>query len=86
MFTADDIQRRVRQQPFQPLRIVTSSGQSFDVLHPELIMIGRRDLTVGVPRSDNPTQYDQISRIAILHVSALQDLPAGAPPGKNGPS
>jgi hypothetical protein len=84
MFTADDIQARVRQQPFQPLRIVTSAGQTFDLYHPDLIMVGRRDLTVGRASAENPTQYEQTTRIAIMHVTALEDLPMSAKSGGNG--
>jgi hypothetical protein len=84
MFTADDIRGRIRQQPFTPLRIVTSSGQTFDVSHPDLVWIGRRDLMVGTALPDAPTYYDQVTRVAIMHVTALQDLPASTPPGGNG--
>jgi hypothetical protein len=84
MFTADDIQKRVRVRPFRPLRIVTSSGETFDVYHPDLIMIGRRDLTVGIPSGENATHYDQQARVALMHVTALHDLPMPVPPAGNG--
>jgi hypothetical protein len=75
MFTADDIKARVRHQPFVPLRITTSAGQTFDVYHPDLIMIGRRELMVGRASAESPTQYEQVTRIAIMHITALEDLP-----------
>jgi hypothetical protein len=84
MFTADEISRKVRQQPFRPFRIVTSSGQMFDVRHPELILVGRRDVTVGAPSTEDPRHYDQISEIAIMHITALQNLPVPATHGGNG--
>jgi hypothetical protein len=86
MFTAKDILARVRQQPFMPLRLVTSSGQSYDVTHPDLIWVGHRDLMVGVGSNDAPTFYDQVSRVAIMHVTALQVLPTRPKPGVNGPA
>jgi hypothetical protein len=75
MFTADDIQARIRQRPFVPMRIVTSTGQTYDIQHPELLMVGRRWLIVGTGSAENPTQADQATRIAMLHVTELQDLP-----------
>jgi hypothetical protein len=84
MFTADDIQTRVRQQPFTPLRIVTSSGESFDIYHPDLIMVGRRYLILGTASTENPRQFDKETRVAVMHVTALADLPVSAPPGGNG--
>jgi len=75
MFHPDTIQARVQQRPFVPFRIVTSSGQAYDIRHPELVMVGRRDLTIGTPSVDNPAQYEGINRVAIMHVTDLQDLP-----------
>jgi hypothetical protein len=40
MFTAEDIRQRIKKQPFVPLRIVTNSGESYDVPHPDLVMVG----------------------------------------------
>ena len=76
MFTAALIRDRVRDQPFVPLRIVTSSGQTFDVYHPDLIWIGRNELYVGMPSPDDPTLHYGTMRIAIMHVTALEELPA----------
>ena len=76
MFTADDIQTRTQERPFVPVRIVTSAGQKFDIHHPDLIMIGSRSLTIGSASSENPRQYEQTTRVAIWHVTSLEDLPA----------
>lgn len=84
MFTADEIYRRVRQQPFVPLRIVTSSGESYDIYHPDLIMVGRRYLLVGTASSENPRHFDRESRVAIMHITALETLPASAQSDGNG--
>jgi hypothetical protein len=75
VFTADDIQNRVRMRPFIPLRITTSAGQSFDIYHPDLIMVGRRSLVIGRSSTENPTHFDQVTQVSILHVTALENLP-----------
>jgi len=84
MFTTADIQTRVRQQPFVPLRIVTSSGEAYEIHHPDLIMVGRRDLIIGIASPEGPRHHDQVSRVAIMHVTAVEDLPASGPPSGNG--
>lgn len=76
MFSSDDIQSRIRQQPFRPVRIIISSGQQFDVFHPDLVLVGRRDMIIGMASSENPAQYDRTTRIPIIHVTAMEDLPA----------
>ncbi len=79
MFSADDIQARLRKQPFEPLRVVTSTGQTYDVHHPDLVIVGRRFLMIGLPSAENPSQAEQITRVALLHVTEIQDLPMPNP-------
>ena len=78
MFSPDDIQERLKGQPFLPVRIVTSSGQMFDIYHPDLVMVGRRYLIIGTASTENPRQFELTTRVALWHVSALEDLPAPA--------
>ena len=78
MFTADDIQARVRQRPFAPMRLVTTTGESYDIYHPDLIMVGRRSVIIGTASAENPSQFEQVTRVAILHVTELRDLPIPA--------
>jgi hypothetical protein len=85
MFTAEDIQARLRGQRFTPLRIVTTTGETYDIHHPDLVMTGRRFLMIGLPTSDNPTVAEQVTRLALVHVAELRDLHSSAPPA-NGKS
>lgn len=80
MFSAEDIQARLRIKPFKPFRIIASEGQRFDVHHPDLVMVGRRDLTIGFPDPANPTVYDRQTQIALVHVVALDNIPVPTPP------
>ena len=81
MFTAEEIQARLREKPFRPLRIIASEGLHYDIHHPDLVFVGRRDLMVGFPAPESPTIYDRVTRVALVHVVALEDLPAGSTPG-----
>jgi len=85
IFTADDVQSRLRTQPFVPVRLVTTTGQSYDIYHPDLVLVGRRDLTVGLPSEENPAQYEQVTRLALVHLYELRDLPSLVPPSNGTP-
>ena len=78
MFSPDDIQSRLRQSPFVPVRIIISSGQTFEVYHPDLVLLGRREIMIGMASRASPTQYEQVTRVPIMHVTALEDLPASS--------
>jgi hypothetical protein len=84
MLTSNDVKARARQQPFAPFRLVTSSGEAYDVFHPDLIMVGARDVIIGTPSVGDPTQHDLVTRVAILHITAFQDLPKATKPGVDG--
>jgi hypothetical protein len=84
MFRPDDIQVRIRERQFVPLRIVTSAGEKFDIHHPDLIMIGRSAIMIGTASTENPAHFEQVNRVAIMDVTALEDLPIPAPPTGNG--
>ena len=39
----------LRRQPFAPFRLHLTNGSSYEVRHPELVMVGRRDVILGIP-------------------------------------
>ncbi len=80
MFTSRDIAARIKRQPFRPIRIVTSSGERVEVRHPDLTMIGQRDVTVGIASKDDPEFYDRQTYVSILHITAIEDLTAEISP------
>ena len=84
MFSADDIYQRIKGKPFVPVRIATSDGQSFDVFHPDLVIVGRRSVMVGTASTESPAHADLVTRLSIIHITSMEDLPVPAPPGSNG--
>lgn len=81
MFTPEEIQSRLREKPFRPVRIVASEGLRFDIEHPDLVLVGRRDLIIGMAGPESSTIYERVTRVALVHVVALEDLPATTSPG-----
>jgi hypothetical protein len=86
MFTAEEIQARLRAQPFRPLRIVASEGLRLDIHRPDLVFVGRRDLMIGSPDPASPSIYDRITYVALVHIVALEDLQTPSAPSSNGPA
>lgn len=86
MLTAAEIRARVDRRPYTPFRIVTSSGRAYDVVHPEMILVGRCELTIGRPWSQNPLVYEGQDHLGVLHVTAMVDIGQPAPPSTNGPA
>ncbi|MFM9965361.1 MAG: hypothetical protein ACKV2Q_29600 [Planctomycetaceae bacterium] len=62
-------------QPFRPFRLVMSSGESYDVKHPEMAMLTRTDILVGVDetRQGIPASFKICS---LLLVTAIEPIEA----------
>ena len=41
----------LKQQPFQPFRLVISSGQTYEVRHSEMAFLTRTDMLVGIDQT-----------------------------------
>jgi len=84
IFTRDDIVSRLREQPFTPLQIVTTTGQVYDIHHPDLMIALRNHLMVGTSSPDEPSVADRVTRVALVHVTEIRDLPTLPATGANG--
>lgn len=83
MLTSRDVAERVKHQPFRPVRFVMSSGESVDVRHPDLIMIGQRSVTVGFGTHGDEEFYDRQKYISLMHIAVIEDVPAESTPGSS---
>jgi hypothetical protein len=71
-------------KPFRPFRLVMSSGESYEVRHPEMAMLTRTDILVGVDVDDDnvPAEFKICS---LLHVTSVEPLSvAGSRPAEFG--
>jgi hypothetical protein len=66
----------LRAEPFQPFRIRMNSGQTFDVGHPEMVRVGRRDLLIFTFVSDSPGVYDRWENVSLMLIESIAPLEA----------
>lgn len=71
----EDLQRRLRTRPFEPFRLYLSDGASYDVRHPELVLLGRRSLVLGLVKDPADTLYDRTMDIDLLHIVRTEPAP-----------
>lgn len=71
--TLDTIKDLLGRKPFEPFRIVTSSGDKYDVRHPELVLRMKNGLYVGLGGKGGVA--DRAVFISLLHIAAV-DTPA----------
>ena len=71
--TVQTFRNLLKERPFKPFRLVMSSGQSYEVRHPEMAMLTKSDILVGIDIEDDgvPAEFKICS---MLHVTAFEPI------------
>jgi hypothetical protein len=72
MITSDTIQERMRVEPFEPFRIVLSTGKTYEVRHKTSLMVTARRLYVGVYLRPNDEFPERADIVAIQNIVRLE--------------
>jgi hypothetical protein len=81
--TPEELKEFARKQPFEPFRVILTTGDSYDIPHPDLIMVGRRSAIIGVSNEPKGTYYGRTIKVDLLHVVGVEELPV-PPSSANG--
>lgn len=73
--TVQTFRELLTKRPFKPFRLVMSSGQSYEVRHPEMAWLTRSDILVGIDQTDEgvPAEFKICS---LLHVTTVEPIAA----------
>lgn len=74
MITPADIRDFLTRRPFEPIRICLSDGRSFVVRHPDMCMVGRNTIQVGIPDPEDERLYARVAQCAILHITGIEPV------------
>jgi hypothetical protein len=81
----EDVQVFVRKQPFESFRITLTDGRTYDIHHPEMVMVGRSSVAIGVPApGGSELVYDRLITVSLLHIMQIEPIlrtPSGNPEG-----
>jgi hypothetical protein len=71
--TVQTFREMLARRPFQPVKLTLSSGQSYEIRHPEMAMLTRTSILVGVDLAEDgvPAEFKILS---LLHVTAIEPL------------
>jgi hypothetical protein len=62
----------LRARPFVPFRIVTSDGTTYEVRHPDLVMVGIATAVIGYPDKSTPGAYERFDIVSMRHIVRLE--------------
>lgn len=71
--TTENLRHLLQARPFKPFRVIMSSGEAYDVRHPEVALLLRNDLLVGVDVEDDGLAAE--FRICpLFHVATIEPI------------
>ena len=70
----EELLQLIRKQPFAPLRIHTTDGRSYDIRHPDQIIVLRGRVDIGVNGQSADGVADRVEHVSLLHVVGVEEL------------
>jgi hypothetical protein len=77
MMTPQDLESELKKEPFQPFRIVTTGGKTYDVTEKDrpLLWIGKRVVLIGLRVPETDPYFDRYEVVSLLHIVRLEPIP-----------
>jgi len=69
--TVESFRRLLQKRPFQPFRVVLSGGERYEVRHPEMALLTRTTLYIGIGSEDQGIPEDA-TWCSLLHITAVE--------------
>ncbi len=76
MMTSRKVLDYVAAEPFRPFRLHMASGKSFDIRHPEMILLGKSSVRVHAAQDDDQEQWRDIS---LMLMESIEPIEAAIP-------
>ena len=73
---AQDLLELIRSRPFVPLRIHATDGRTYDVRHPDQVIVLRSRLVIGVGAHNGIPE--RLEHLSLLHVVRVEEVPSDA--------
>lgn len=83
--SASELRDLLRTRPFIPFRVVTTDSTTYEIRHPELVMVSLATAVIGYPDMRSPGIVERYDIVSLRHIIRLEPMPELlAPTGGNG--
>lgn len=76
---AEELMELLRTRPFVPLRLHLTGGQTYDIHHPDLVLVLRQRVDIGMKPDPSTGVLERVDHCSILHIVRVEELPPAAP-------
>ena len=70
----EDVREHLDCRPFEPFRILMSDGETFDVRHPDLCIVARSTVYVGLADPKQRRVAVRVAHCALIHITRIEPL------------
>jgi len=71
---AEDLRQLLDRRPFVPVRLHFSDGTMFDIRHPEMALLTRSTVEIGIPERVGERIADRVVYCTLLHIVRVENL------------
>ena len=80
-----DVREHLEKRPFEPFRLFLSDGAKFSVLHPDMCIVSRSTVYVGIPDPKMPRVAQRVAHCALIHIIRIEPLDGARPKRRRSP-
>ena len=78
MMPPREVISHVFAEPFRPFRIHMASGRTYEVRHPEVVQVGRTNLTIFTPLSEDVDGEELWHKVSLMLIESIEPIEAPA--------
>ena len=75
----EDVREHLIKKPFEPFRLFLSDGAAFKVDHPDMCIVSRSTVYVGIPDPKLPGVALRVAHCAMIHITRIEPLDGAKP-------
>jgi hypothetical protein len=70
----EDVREHLEARPFEPIRLFMSDGATFDIRHPDMCIVSRSAVYVGIPDPRSPGVAVRVAHCALIHITRIEPV------------
>lgn len=70
----EEVTELLKTRPFVPLRIHLTDGRTFDLYHPDRVLVLRGRVDIGVGPDPVSGVLDRVEHCSLLHIVRIEEL------------
>ena len=71
---ADDLSKALSRKGFKPFVLNLSNGESYQITHPEHMLVDRSVPMIGTKRIDDGRRYEKLVICTLIHIASLVSI------------